>query len=174
MDNEFDDNVENINRLLKSARKRAVLENESLGLVEDCVITEDGYLTFKSGFKRLPKYPIVDVDKGKFKLKNYYMKETVKVINKSSNPLPEYSTEGASGLDVRADFSMPPNEKFLFNSSFSNGVLTINPGGRALVSTGLFFGLPKNYEFQVRPRSGLALKQGITILNSPGTLDAKR
>lgn len=82
---------------------------------------------------------------------------TVKIINRSANPLPSYATEGSSGMDLRADIE----------SSF-----TLRPLERMLVPTGLFIELPLNYEAQVRPRSGLAAKHGITCLNSPGTVDA--
>ena len=81
----------------------------------------------------------------------------VKIINRSSNPLPSYATEGSSGMDLRADLE----ESY-----------TLQPFERMLVPTGLFIELPINYEAQVRPRSGLAIKQGITCLNSPGTVDA--
>lgn len=84
-------------------------------------------------------------------------KLTVKIINRSANPLPSYATEGSSGLDLRADIER----------SF-----TLQPLERMLVPTGLFIELPLNYEAQVRPRSGLAVKHGITCLNSPGTIDA--
>ncbi len=79
------------------------------------------------------------------------------IINKSNNPLPEYATEGSSGMDIRA---------------FLEGPLVLSPMERALVPTGLFVELTDGYEIQVRPRSGLALKQGITCLNSPGTVDS--
>lgn len=79
----------------------------------------------------------------------------VSVINKSNNALPEYETPGAAGLDVRC------------TEGFS-----IDPGGRCLVPTGLYVEVPFGYEIQVRPRSGLALKHGITVLNSPGTVDS--
>lgn len=82
--------------------------------------------------------------------------EKVKVINKSSYPLPEYATEHSVGLDVRA------------NTSES---ITIKPLERVMVPTGLFMAIPVGYEVQVRPRSGLAAKKGITVLNSPGTID---
>ena len=82
---------------------------------------------------------------------------TVKVINRSSNPLPEYATSFAAGLDVRADNEAP---------------IVLQPLGRAMVPTGLFLGIPAGYEVQVRPRSGLAAKKGITVLNAPGTIDA--
>src|SRR5687767_11629003 len=81
----------------------------------------------------------------------------VKIINKSSNPLPSYATAGSSGMDLRAN---------LDNS------ITLQSLERTLVPTGLFIELPDGYEAQVRPRSGLAIKQGITCLNSPGTIDA--
>jgi dUTP pyrophosphatase len=81
----------------------------------------------------------------------------VKIINKSSNPLPSYATAGSSGMDLRANLEDP---------------LTLQPLERTLVPTGLFIELPVGYEAQVRPRSGLAIKQGITCLNSPGTIDA--
>lgn len=82
---------------------------------------------------------------------------TVKVVNKGNNPLPEYATLSSAGLDVRANNAEP---------------IVIPPLGRALVPTGLFIEIPEGYEVQVRPRSGLALKKGITVLNSPGTIDA--
>jgi dUTP pyrophosphatase len=81
----------------------------------------------------------------------------VKVINRSENSLPEYGTAHAAGLDLRANLSMS---------------LVLDPLKRALVPTGLFLELPVGYEAQVRPRSGLAIKHGITVLNSPGTIDA--
>ena len=81
----------------------------------------------------------------------------VKVINKSANPLPSYATVSSAGMDLRANLSAS---------------LTLGPGKRAIVPTGLFIELPEGYEAQVRPRSGLAAKYGITVLNSPGTIDA--
>ena len=81
----------------------------------------------------------------------------VKVINKSSNPLPEYATAFAAGLDVRADNAEP---------------IVLKPLGRAIVPTGLYLEIPAGYEVQVRPRSGLAAKKGVTVLNAPGTIDA--
>jgi dUTP pyrophosphatase len=79
------------------------------------------------------------------------------IINKSNNPLPEYATAGSSGMDVRAFIAEP---------------VVLAPMQRALVATGLFVELTEGFEIQVRPRSGLAIKQGITCLNSPGTVDA--
>lgn len=84
-------------------------------------------------------------------------KLAIKIINRSNNPLPSYATEGSSGMDVRASIE---NE------------CTLQPLERRLVPTGLFIELPVGFEAQVRPRSGLAIKQGITCLNSPGTVDA--
>lgn len=81
----------------------------------------------------------------------------VKIINQSSNPLPEYATAGSSGMDIRANLDK---------------TCTMEPLERVLVPTGLFIELPGGFEAQVRPRSGLAIKQGITCLNSPGTIDA--
>ena len=84
-------------------------------------------------------------------------KLTINIINKSSNPLPGYATEGSSGLDLKANLDEP---------------IQLEPLQRKMVPTGLYLELPEGYEAQVRPRSGLAIKQGITCLNSPGTIDA--
>ncbi len=81
----------------------------------------------------------------------------VKVINKGANPLPAYATAFAAGLDVRADNAEP---------------IVLKPLGRAIVPTGLYLEIPAGFEVQVRPRSGLAAKKGITVLNAPGTIDA--
>jgi dUTP pyrophosphatase len=81
----------------------------------------------------------------------------VKIINQSPNALPEYATEGSAGMDIRAHLKAP---------------LVLRPMERHLVPTGLFIELPQGYEAQVRPRSGLAIKHGITCLNSPGTIDS--
>ena len=81
----------------------------------------------------------------------------VNVINKGKQPLPQYATPQSAGMDLRANIE----EAF-----------TLNPLERKLVPTGLFMALPEGYEAQVRPRSGLALKHGITVLNTPGTIDA--
>jgi len=81
----------------------------------------------------------------------------VKIINHSSYPLPQYATEGSSGMDIRANITEPILLKSL---------------ERCLVPTGLFIELPQGFEAQIRPRSGLAIKQGITCLNSPGTIDS--
>lgn len=84
-------------------------------------------------------------------------KITVKIINHSSNPLPSYATHGAAGMDLKA---------------YLNAPLILQPMQRAAVPTGLFIELPQGFEAQIRPRSGLALKHGITCLNTPGTIDA--
>jgi dUTP pyrophosphatase len=81
----------------------------------------------------------------------------INIVNTSSNPLPAYATAGSAGMDLRAD---------LLES------LTLQPLERSLIPTGLFIQLPAGYEAQIRPRSGMALKQGITCLNSPGTVDS--
>lgn len=81
----------------------------------------------------------------------------VQIINRSSHPLPTYATALSAGMDLRANLSEP---------------ITLAPLQRALIPTGLYLALPVGYEAQVRPRSGLALKHGITVLNSPGTIDA--
>lgn len=81
----------------------------------------------------------------------------VKIINQSSNPLPEYATTGSSGLDIKADLEKKQ---------------ILKPFERALIPTGLYIELPVGYEGQIRPRSGLAVKHGLTCLNSPGTIDS--
>ena len=81
----------------------------------------------------------------------------VQVINKSKHPLPAYATELSAGMDIRANLSEP---------------ITLAPLQRCLVPTGIYIALPQGFEAQVRPRSGLAIKKGITVLNSPGTIDA--
>ena len=97
----------------------------------------------------------------------------IPVINKSSNKLPEYAHEGDAGFDLRANIEEIKNGDYLFNVTKSSATtIIINPGGRALIPTGLYMAIPKGYELQVRPRSGLALKYGITVLNTPGTIDA--
>lgn len=100
----------------------------------------------------------------------------IKVVNKSLNELPNYANQGDSGMDLRADFSNGLKEEFFSFADWDSESksLLIFPGGRALVPTGLYTSLPEGYEFQIRPRSGLALKKGITVLNSPGTIDSRR
>ena len=81
----------------------------------------------------------------------------VKIVNKSRHPLPSYSTPLSAGMDLRANLSEP---------------VSLASGARILMPTGLYISLPKGYEAQIRPRSGLAIKHGITVLNAPGTIDA--
>lgn len=81
----------------------------------------------------------------------------VKVVNKGKQPLPQYATEQSAGMDLRADIDEP---------------ITLHPLERKIIKTGLYIALPPGYEAQIRPRSGLALKHGITVLNTPGTIDA--
>lgn len=81
----------------------------------------------------------------------------VEIVNKSDNPLPQYATDQSAGLDLRA---------------FTEKEIVLKPGERALIKTGLHIALPQGYEAQIRPRSGLAYKHGITVLNAPGTIDA--
>ena len=85
------------------------------------------------------------------------LQTVVNVINHSNNPLPEYATSGSSGMDIKAYLEKP---------------IEMQPLERVLVPTGLFIELPQGTEVQIRPRSGLAIKQGITCLNAPGTIDA--
>jgi dUTP pyrophosphatase len=81
----------------------------------------------------------------------------IKIVNSSENPIPEYATAGSAGLDLRAWLPEP---------------VTLKPLERKMIPTGLFLEIPKGYEVQVRPRSGMAIKHGITCLNSPGTVDS--
>ncbi|MBJ59487.1 MAG: dUTP diphosphatase [Flavobacteriales bacterium] len=81
----------------------------------------------------------------------------IKIINQSKHKLPKYETQFSAGMDVRANINKP---------------IVLGPMERTLIKTGLFVEIPRGYEIQVRPRSGLALKNGITVLNSPGTIDA--
>lgn len=81
----------------------------------------------------------------------------IKIVNRSHHALPQYATEQSAGVDLRANLQAP---------------IELRPMERRLIPTGLFLSLPKGYEAQVRPRSGLALKRGITVLNTPGTIDA--
>lgn len=81
----------------------------------------------------------------------------IKIVNKSKHPLPEYATSGSAGMDLRANIDAP---------------ITLAPGERKLIPTGIYIALPVGYEAQVCPRSGLALKHGITVCNTPGTVDS--
>lgn len=107
----------------------------------------------------------------------YTIMETVKVINLSNNPLPKYETKGAAGMDLRADFSrITPENPVIFKAGsgyfdFEKRMLRIDPMARVLIPTGLKVALPENIEMQIRPRSGMALKKGLTVINTPGTVD---
>lgn len=90
-------------------------------------------------------------------LKNLYSRMEIRVINKSHHPLPGYATVDSAGMDIRANLDAP---------------IVLKPLERCLVPTGLYIALPHGMEAQIRPRSGLALKKGVTVLNSPGTIDA--
>jgi dUTP pyrophosphatase len=81
----------------------------------------------------------------------------IKIVNTSANPLPQYATKGSSGMDIRASLDIP---------------VRLQPLERTMIPTGLFVEIPNGYEVQIRPRSGLAIKQGITCLNTPGTIDS--
>ena len=97
----------------------------------------------------------------------------VPVINKSSNELPKYAHKGDAGFDLRANVKEIENDNYLFNAiKFNATTIILNPGGRVLIPTGLYMAIPEGYELQIRPRSGLALKHGITVVNTPGTIDA--
>lgn len=98
----------------------------------------------------------------------------VNIINKSANALPVYAKVGDSGMDLRADFSRGVNDKFFDGAAYDEerNVILIFSGGRCLVPTGLFTSFLAGYEIQIRGRSGLALKNGIMVLNSPGTIDS--
>jgi dUTP pyrophosphatase len=82
---------------------------------------------------------------------------SINIINQSQNPVPAYATEGSAGMDIRASLTVP---------------VTLKPLERQLIPTGIFMEIPMGYEVQVRPRSGLAVKNGITCLNTPGTIDS--
>lgn len=107
------------------------------------------YEDFEKEFSNF-NYSEINEDKTFFKI-------NLKFLNQSTNPDPEYATSGSSGFDFRANLTEP---------------MTIGVGKVAMVPTGLFFELPENFEIQVRPRSGLAAKNGVTVLNTPGTVDS--
>ena len=86
------------------------------------------------------------------------MTQQIRIVNKSDHPLPAYATEQSAGMDLRANLP--------------DGSIMLAPGERALIPTGLHIALPAGFEAQVRPRSGLAFKKGVTVLNAPGTIDA--
>ena len=106
----------------------------------------------------------------------------VAIINKSTNQLPQYETPASAGMDIRADFSRVSidnpikvwgeSEIIFAGEAHSKTLLRLEPGARALIPTGIFTDIPAGYEVQLRPRSGLAIKKGISVLNTPGTIDA--
>ena len=95
-----------------------------------------------------------------FRLKNNLNKMKIKIVNKSNNALPSYATTGSAGMDVRAWIELPLQH------------INLNSMERKMIHTGLYFEIPEGYELQVRPRSGLAIKNGISIINCVGTLDS--
>lgn len=107
----------------------------------------------------------------------------VKIINKSNNQLPKYETPRSAGMDIRVDFSRisPQNpikaygdcEVIYKGESHNTTMLRLEPGSRALIPTGIFTTIPEGYEVQIRPRSGLAIKKGLNLINCVGTIDAK-
>lgn len=98
----------------------------------------------------------------------------IQIVNDSLNELPKYATPDSSGVDLKADFSKGLNENFMFGSAFDEKreTLLLFSGGRCLIPTNIKTAIPEGYEVQIRPRSGLALKSGITVLNTPGTIDS--
>jgi dUTP pyrophosphatase len=124
-------------------------EDEMFNKLMKAINEEDGYNleTFNDEFNKMAN----DITN------TAYTAYSVKFINKSNNQDPEYATEGSAGFDFRADLSEP---------------IYLNPGEITMVPTGLYFELPSNLELQVRPRSGLAAKHGVTVLNTPGTVDS--
>ena len=99
----------------------------------------------------------------------------IKIVNKSQNPLPKYAKSGDAGMDLSADFTGDIPSKFFHYADFDEerNVLLIFSGGRALIPTNIFTAIPGGYEAQIRSRSGLALKKGVFVLNSPGTIDSQ-
>ena len=108
----------------------------------------------------------------------------IKVINKTNNPLPKYETEDAAGLDIRVDLSRvtPDNpikgfgdaEVIWSGEGHSVPMVRIAPMSRALLPTGIFTAIPKGWQVSFRPRSGMAIKKGLTLINTPSTIDAKQ
>ena len=140
-------------------------KSRKIGLIAPLLLYKD--INLEDCFKGLHEF-----------YKNYINNmNTVKVINLSNNELPKYETKGAAGMDIRADFSRvtPENPlKFYAGSGyfdFEKKMLRVDPMARVLIPTGLKVGLPEGMEMQIRPRSGMALKKGLTVINTPGTVD---
>lgn len=97
----------------------------------------------------------------------------VNIINKSTNELPKYAKKGDAGMDLSAELSTI-KEKFMYGAAMDEirNVLLLFPGGRVLIPTENYMAIPDGYQLEIRPRSGLALKNGISVLNTPGTIDA--
>ena len=135
----------------------------------------------------LPDGTTIDVETSD-KLYDYIMNDmnttNIKVINKSNNPLPKYETEDAAGLDIRVDLSRvtPDNpikgfgdaEVIWSGEGHSVPMVRIAPMSRALLPTGIFTAIPKGWQVSFRPRSGMAIKKGLTLINTPSTIDAKQ
>ena len=98
----------------------------------------------------------------------------VNIVNKNPNGLPKYAKPGDSGMDLMADFSRGLNEDLMWGAAFDSNrdKLLIFSGGRCLIPTGIYTSFPPGYELQIRSRSGLALKSGVFVLNTPGTIDS--
>ena len=134
----------------------------------------------------LPDGTTIDVETSD-KLYDYIMNDmntiNIKVINKSNNPLPKYETEDAAGMDIRVDLSRvtPDNpikgfgdaEVIWSGEGHSVPMIRIAPMSRALLPTGIFTAIPKGWQVSFRPRSGMAIKKGLTLINTPSTIDAK-
>lgn len=168
-----------------SAQLKKILEDERLKeLLSNITIQESpvngwvrlGNVHFppNGGFANMFYKHLRDYVLSKF---NTSLMKTVNVINLSSNFLPQYETKGAAGMDIRADFSRVTIEnplKFYAGSGyfdFEKKMLRIDSMARVLIPTGLKVGLPDGMEMQIRPRSGMALKKGLTVINAPGTVD---
>lgn len=99
-------------------------------------------------------------------------KIVVNVINKSNNPLPKYETAGAAGFDIRVDLSRVTPDVIWSGEGHTAPMIRIAPRSRALLPTGIFTAIPEGWQVSFRPRSGMAIKKGLTLINTPGTIDA--